>query len=218
MSPTSEFSLQIEWEWETRLAFIGFGYLTCVSSVELAARAIDPLIVSPLNGNEKRSIRRGVRHMRQLWKVSRAVLTGLAIGLVAKSGSVAFAQCANGSCGGTMAGSYVPGGMGSGGTDSFANLLGKGTQPLFDNYFTRGYANNAEAALYMSPIGVPGWVGHTYNTYQPLYPHQFLYQHHDRYHSYYDQGMGLNRTSAKYYAPPVRTAGKKVYKMLEIPR
>ena len=117
-----------------------------------------------------------------------------------------------------MPGSYVPSSMGSGGMDSFGHMLGQGTQPLFDNYFTRGYANSAEAALYMSPTGVPGWVGHTYNTYQPLYPHQFLYQHHDRYHSYYDQGQGLNRTSAKYYAPPVRTAGKKFYKMIEIPR
>lgn len=156
--------------------------------------------------------------MRQLRKVTTIALMGLGMGLVANGASTAFAQCANGSCGGSMAGSYVPGGMGSGGMDSFGNLLGKGTQPLFDNYFTRGNANSAEAALYMSPIGVPGWVGHTYNTYQPLYPHQFLYQHHDRYHSYYDQGTGLNRTHAKYYAPPVRTAGKKVYKMIEIPR
>ena len=165
--------------------------------------------------------------MRKLRKVSTAVLMGLGLGFVV-TGEDAFAQCPNGSCGGAMAGSYVPmgggaggmgwGGTGAGGTDSFANTLGKGTQPLFDNYFTRGNANSAEAALYMSPIGVPGWVGHTYNTYQPLYPHQFLYQHHDSYHSYYDQGQGLNRTHAKYYAPPVRTAGKKFYKMIEIPR
>jgi hypothetical protein len=169
--------------------------------------------------------------MRQLRKVSTAVLLGLGLGFVTTSGN-AFAQCPNGSCGGAMAGSYVPtgigaGGMGpggaaagtaAGGSNSFGNMLGQGTQPLFDNYFTRGNANSAEAALYMSPIGVPGWVGHTYNTYQPLYPHQFLYHHHDSYHSYYDQGQGLNRTHAKYYAPPVRTAGKKFYKMIEIPR
>lgn len=154
--------------------------------------------------------------MRQLRKVTKAILMGLGIGMVATSGNALFAQCSN--CGGTMAGSYIPGGMGSGGMDSFGNLLGTGTQPLFDNYFTRGNANSAEAALYMSPVGVPGWVGHTYNTYQPLYPHQFLYQHHDRYHSYYDGGQGLNRTHAKYYAPPVRTVGKKVYKKIELPR
>lgn len=107
---------------------------------------------------------------------------------------------------------------GYGDASGYAAMNGHGTQPLFDNYFTRGYANQAEAGLYISPIGVPGHVGHTYNTYQPLNPHHFLYQHKDRYHSYYDNGSGLNRTRAKYYAPPVRTAGKKVYKMIEIPR
>jgi hypothetical protein len=142
-------------------------------------------------------------------------MLGAAIALTSQS--TTWGQCASGSCGGSLAGSYVPM-SGSGGMDSFANLRGKGTQPLFDNYFTRGNANSAEAALYVSPIGVPGWVGHTYNTYQPLYPHQFLYQHHDRYHSYYDQGQGLNRTHAKYYAPPVRTSAKRIYKMIEIPR
>lgn len=156
--------------------------------------------------------------MRRIRNVTKTVLMGLAMGVLVQVQNTASAQCSSGSCGGSMAGSYVPYGTGSGGADSFASLLGKGTQPLFDNYFTRGHANQAEAALYMSPIGVPGWVGHTYNTYQPLYPHQFLYQHHDRYHSYYDHGMGLNRTHAKYLAPPVRTAGKHVYKMLEIPR
>ncbi|MFN7843736.1 MAG: hypothetical protein ACK5YR_07450 [Pirellula sp.] len=145
-----------------------------------------------------------------LRKVSTTLV--MAAGLaVAHAGSV-NAQCADGSCGG-----YVPAGM-AGGLDSFGQIYGRTTQPVFDNYFTRGYANQAEAGMYISPIGVPGWVGHTYNTYQPLYPHQFLYQHHDRYHSYYDNGMGLNRTHAHYYAPPVRTAGKRIYKKLEIPR
>lgn len=146
-----------------------------------------------------------------LRKVSTTVF--MAVGLAVAHAGIASAQCPDGSCGG----GYVPSGY-TGGMDSFGNMIGRGTQPLFDNYFTRGYANQAEAAMYISPTGVPGWVGHTYNTYQPLYPHQFLYAHKDRYHSYYDQGMGLNRTSAHYYSPPVRTAGKKIYKMLEIPR
>lgn len=159
--------------------------------------------------------------MRQLRKFKSAFLMTLGLGIAASSGSSVFAQCASGSCGGgaPMAGSYVRAGMGSGGMDSYANLLGKGTQPLFDNYFTHGHANSAEAGLYVSPSsGIPGWIGHTYNTYQPLYPHQFLYEHHDRYHSYYDGGRGLNRTHASYYAPPVRTAAKRAYKILEIPR
>jgi hypothetical protein len=158
--------------------------------------------------------------MRQLRNYKAAFVLTVGLGFAAANGTSAIAQCSNcGSGSGTpMAGSYVPMGMGSGGMDSYANMLGKGTQPLFDNYFTHGSANAAEAGLYISPIGVPGWVGHTYNTYQPLYPHQFLYEHHDRYHSYYDEGRGLNRTHAKYYAPPVRTVGKMAYKKFEIPR
>ena len=141
---------------------------------------------------------------------------GLALGIAVAQVGAAQQPCQDGSCG--PASAHIGDGYFSGDAGSYAELNGHGTQPVFDNYFTRGYANQAEAGMYISPIGVPGWVGHTYNTYQPLAPHQFLYQHHDRYHSYYDNGQGLNRTRAKYYAPPVRTAGKKLYKVLEIPR
>lgn len=91
-------------------------------------------------------------------------------------------------------------------------------QPLFENYFTQGYANRADAALYISPVGVPGWVGHTYITNQAFYPHEFTYAHKDRYHSYYDNGFGMNRTSAHYYSPPVRTGVKGVVRQLSLPR
>lgn len=146
---------------------------------------------------------------------------GLALGIASAQIGTAQQPCPNGDCGGVVHNAGVHGtAIHSHHDDSFgyAQMNGHGTQPVFDNYFTRGYANQAEASLYISPIGVPGWVGHTYNTYQPLNPHHFLYQHKDRYHSYYDNGQGLNRTRAKYYAPPVRTAGKKLYKVLEIPR
>jgi hypothetical protein len=103
------------------------------------------------------------------------------------------------------------------GPDAYGQSIGKGTQPLFDNYFTQGNANQATAGMYISPIGVPGWVGHTYYTYQPLYPHQYLYQHHDRYHSYYDNGMGMNRTHASYSVPPIHTALKSTYKKIRLP-
>lgn len=104
-----------------------------------------------------------------------------------------------------------------GNTVAYGNILGRGTQPLFENYFTQGNANQATAGMYISPIGVPGNVGHTYYTYQPFYPHQYLYQHHDRYHSYYDGGRGLNRTSAKYYAPPARSAVHWLHKSIQLP-
>ncbi len=153
--------------------------------------------------------------MRRISKIRAAAMMALSLGVTAMSANTLRAQCADGSCGTS---SYSRGGYQSVSQDSFAHLLGRGTQPLFENYFTQGNANQATAGMYMSPTGIPGWVGHTYNTYQPFYPHQYLYQHHDRYHSYYDQGTGLNRTHAKYYAPPVRTISKKVYKAFEIPR
>jgi hypothetical protein len=48
-----------------------------------------------------------------------------------------------------------------GNTVAYGNVLGRGTQPLFENYFTQGNANQATAGMYISPIGVPGNVGHT---------------------------------------------------------
>ena len=104
-----------------------------------------------------------------------------------------------------------------GNTVAYGNVLGRGTQPLFENYFTKGNANQATAGMYISPIGVPGHVGHTYYTYQPFYPHQYLYQHHDRYHSYYDGGRGLNRTHASYMAPPVRSSVHWLHKSIQLP-
>ena len=104
-----------------------------------------------------------------------------------------------------------------GNTVAYGNVLGRGTQPLFEKYFTQGNANQATAGMYISPIGVPGHVGHTYYTYQPFYPHQYLYQHHDRYHSYYDGGRGLNRTHASYMAPPVRSSVHWLHKSIQLP-
>jgi hypothetical protein len=155
--------------------------------------------------------------------VKLALASGVAVASFGMLASESQAQCAN--CG-TTAGAYVPGtsyvGGGSGhvgdqGPDAYSQFVGKGVQPLFDNYFTQGNANQATAGMYMSPIGVPGWVGHTYNTYQPLYPHHFLYHHKDRYHSYYDNGAGLNRTHAKYSSPPVRTTLHWAHKKISLP-
>ncbi len=82
---------------------------------------------------------------------------------------------------------------------------GSGPQ-MFANQYTQGFSNEATAQMYVAPVPVPPWVGHTYYTYPPLYPHEMMYRHSSRYHSYYDGGRGLNRTSVHYYAPPVRTA------------
>ncbi len=89
---------------------------------------------------------------------------------------------------------------------------------LFANQYTQGYANQTNAVMYISPVPVPEHVGHTYYTYQPLYPHEMMHLHSERYHSYYDQGRGLNRTGVHYYVPPVRTGVHGLWKSMSLAR
>lgn len=99
-----------------------------------------------------------------------------------------------------------------------AQQFGSYAPHMFANQYTQGYANQATAQMYVAPLPVPTWVGHTYYTYPPLNPHEMMYRHHRRYHSYYDNGMGLNRTGVHYSAPPVRTGLKRALKSLSLPR
>ncbi len=110
---------------------------------------------------------------------------------------------------------------------AFASLLGFASQAqgqeyrqqtLFANQYTQGNANRATAQMYIAPVPVPPWVGHTYYTYEPLYPHEMMYLHKNRYHNYYDNGRGLNSTTVSYYVPPVRTAVHGVWNTLSIAR
>lgn len=89
---------------------------------------------------------------------------------------------------------------------------------LFSNEYTQGNANQATAQMYLAPVPVPSWVGHTYYTYQPLYPHEMMYHHSHRYHNYYDEGRGLNRTGVKYGTMPVITHMKMMANAFSIPR
>ena len=94
-----------------------------------------------------------------------------------------------------------------------------GQPDLFYNYYTQGYANTVNAQMYVAPLPVPPYVGHTFYTYQPFMPHEMLYWHKDRFHNYYDGGRGLNRTRATYYGPPVRQSASNFYwNVLRIPR
>ena len=124
--------------------------------------------------------------------------------------------------GGEMAGSCAGGDCGdSTGSCIGAGCVGRGydRSDLFYNYYSQGYNNSANAQMYISPLPVPPVVGHTFNTYQPLYPHHYLYWHMDRYHNNYDNGRGMNRTSAIYWAPPIRTALSNIYwNKLRLPR
>lgn len=70
---------------------------------------------------------------------------------------------------------------------------------LFYNYYVGANCGQYPAAMYTAPIQTPPLVGHTYFTYQPLYPHEYLYMHKRNYHHYYnDGGPGLSRTHVTY--------------------
>ncbi len=64
---------------------------------------------------------------------------------------------------------------------------------LFYNYYA-GQAGGQPAQLYVSPVPTPPFVGHTYMTYQPLMPHEFLYKHHRVYHRYNIYDCGVTKT------------------------
>ncbi|RLT07368.1 MAG: hypothetical protein DWI23_00165 [Planctomycetota bacterium] len=59
------------------------------------------------------------------------------------------------------------------------------TPDVFYNFYAppvpAGSAPGFGAQLYVSPRPVPPRVGHTWNTYPPLMPHEFLYKHRRRY-------------------------------------
>ncbi|WP_436714793.1 hypothetical protein U8335_18125 [Roseiconus lacunae] len=138
------------------------------------------------------------------------------------SGTCGSGECASGNCGsGSCADGSCLGGLGLGRRNNVA-----GCQPrkydrsdLFYNYYSQGNCNSANAQMYVSPLPVPQFVGNTYFTYQPFYPHEMMYKHKDRYHNHYDNGRGLNRTKVKYSYPPVRTAVENLYwNKLRLPR
>jgi hypothetical protein len=69
---------------------------------------------------------------------------------------------------------------------------------LFYNYYAQpGPYNGAAAQMYVCPRPVPPFVGHTWVTYQPLMPHEFLYQHKRAYYTH-NPGAGWRRTNVRY--------------------
>ena len=60
---------------------------------------------------------------------------------------------------------------------------------LFYNYYVPpGYYGGVGAQLYLCPVPTPPLVGHTYVTYEPLMPHEFLYPHCRKYRRYHADG------------------------------
>jgi hypothetical protein len=71
---------------------------------------------------------------------------------------------------------------------------------LFYNYYVGPSCSGAgtPAQLYLSPRPTPPWVGHTYTTYQPLMPHEYMYHHCRKYYKHYRDG-GYTTACIKYH-------------------
>jgi hypothetical protein len=69
---------------------------------------------------------------------------------------------------------------------------------LFYNFYVAGAPcpsyGLVPAQLYVSPRPTPPLVGHTYITYQPLMPHEFLYRHDRCYFTWHGVDGGLTST------------------------
>jgi hypothetical protein len=84
--------------------------------------------------------------------------------------------------------------------------FGEGNSPnnLFSQYYTQPGASQVQAGMYPAPHYVPENVGHTYYTYQPLMPHEMMYQHSRNYYNYYNTGGyyggydALNKTQVRW--------------------
>jgi hypothetical protein len=69
---------------------------------------------------------------------------------------------------------------------------------LFYNYYAQpGPFYNTPSKMYVSPLPVPAHVGHTWVTYQPFMPHEYLYRHQRGYYNY-NPGAGWTRTNVRY--------------------
>jgi hypothetical protein len=73
----------------------------------------------------------------------------------------------------------------------------QGKQDLFYNYYEGPNPSGTATAMYISPRPVPPVVGHTYTTYQPLMPHEYLYKH-TRSHYAHVPGAGWSRAKVRY--------------------
>ncbi|MGI9428812.1 MAG: hypothetical protein ACR2NM_09150 [Bythopirellula sp.] len=78
---------------------------------------------------------------------------------------------------------------------------------LFYNYQVGPNGGGAAAQMYISPRPIPAHVGHTYTTYQPLMPHEYMYKH-TRSHYAHTQGAGWTRSKIRY-----RTHGLRLQDM-----
>jgi hypothetical protein len=75
---------------------------------------------------------------------------------------------------------------------------------IFYNFYQGPTASGVgtPAQLYVSPRPTPPLVGHTWITYPPLSPHEFLYHHHRKYYKYYRNG-GWTHSHVRYHTQKV---------------
>lgn len=80
--------------------------------------------------------------------------------------------------------------------------------PLFQNYYAAppacgpgGSINGmgSPAMLYVSPLPVPAYVGHTYVTNQAFMPHEYMYKHHRTYYRWHDRGGNYTKTTVRWW-------------------
>jgi len=70
-------------------------------------------------------------------------------------------------------------------------------QDLFANYYEGPNPSGNAVEMYVSPRPVPIHVGHTYTTYQPYMPHEYMYRH-TRSNYAYQCGAGWSRSKVRY--------------------
>ena len=68
---------------------------------------------------------------------------------------------------------------------------------IFYNYYVGPQPSGTAAQMYPSPRPVPPNVGHTYVTYPPLMPHEFLYGHKRSWYGH-TPGAGWMRAKVRY--------------------
>jgi hypothetical protein len=74
-----------------------------------------------------------------------------------------------------------------------------GHPDLFYNYYVGPPSQaGAPAQLYLSPRPTPPLVGHTWITYPPFEPHEYLYHHKRTYYKYCPEG-GYTKTTVRWY-------------------
>ena len=73
---------------------------------------------------------------------------------------------------------------------------------FYNHYaFDHNTQQGVPAQLYLSPLPAPPIVGHTYYTYQPLLPHEYMY-HHSRDYWSATPGGSWSHTAVKYSSAP----------------